>query len=360
MSHLRRAVYWRLKRLDSRTRSLDKQFKNLRRRFYCELWHSSAAAVGATAHELSDGYLRIARDKVNLLARGDQIGVDSQVFVQFTGNKHAINEYLRQRELPVPRYLRVHEGELGRAFEFLSAFGAPIVAKPARDSGGGEGVITGISTRSELRRAISEVTRLTDAVLLEEQQHGSNYRALVLDGEVIDLICRMPPAVIGDGESTIRDLVNTENRRRLEKPVIALSPLMLDTEMLSFLKRRGSSSSAVPDAGKMVPLKNVVNQNSSRENIRVPLASVHPDVLAICRDAVGGLGRLVGVDLYCLDPSLSPEQGRLVIGELNANPGLHHHVLVSEDSQPLAVAEQLLRTLIERPRQSAIWQKVRS
>jgi D-alanine-D-alanine ligase-like ATP-grasp enzyme len=51
-------------------------------------------------------------------------------------------------------------------------------------------------------------------VLLEELVPGQDLRVVVIDHEVVAAAVRKPASVIGDGRSTVRELVEAQSRRR--------------------------------------------------------------------------------------------------------------------------------------------------
>ena len=62
-------------------------------------------------------------------------------------------------------------------------------------------------------------------LIIEREYPGHNYRLLYLDGEFLDAIQRESPGVIGDGAGNVAQLVEKENRLRLES---------VETRALSF------------------------------------------------------------------------------------------------------------------------------
>ena len=81
-------------------------------------------------------------------------------------------------------------------------------------------------------------------LILERQAAGHVYRFLFLDGELLDVVRRLPPHVTGDGRSDIRGLVLAENRRRLDAHGHAGLPLVTaNLDMLSHARSTPGSRS---------------------------------------------------------------------------------------------------------------------
>jgi D-alanine-D-alanine ligase-like ATP-grasp enzyme len=155
--------------------------------------------------------------------------------------------------------------------------------KPARQSGAGEGVTTGITTPARLRLASRAAARIAWDLMIEEQVPGASFRLLVLGERIVDAIRRDPPAVVGDGRTTIRRMVEQETARRLEAPgVRALHPLTLDLEGRLHLEDQGLTPGTVCTGGRAIRVKSVVNQNAATENHSIR-AELDPSVVASWR-----------------------------------------------------------------------------
>src|SRR5262249_22065905 len=153
---------------------------------------------------------------------------------------------LRQKSCPIPNHCRFSLGNLAEAERFLARTGAPIVVKPNSGTGGGNGVTTGITSISALRKAARLASGFDSTLLAEEQLKGHSYRLLYLDGMLIDAVRRDPPVLTGDGRSTIRQLIRSENARRLRAaPVTALSPLRIDQDCLNRLDSIGLTPTSI-------------------------------------------------------------------------------------------------------------------
>jgi cyanophycin synthetase len=228
-------------------------------------------------------------------------------------------------------HARFSLSRLDRAEAFLREVGGSVVVKPAAGTGAGAGVTTGIHTGRGLRQAALIAAGFHEQLLVEQEITGSSYRLLYLGGELIDVIRRDPPSVEGDGAQTIRRLLDTENTRRLEAdPIVSLHPITTDVECRTELRRQGRTLDSIPDRGERLAVKKVVNQNASRDNHRI-LSEIHPSVRDEGRRLSAALALdLVGVDILADDLGVPLADSGGFISELNAAPGLHHHVLVAD------------------------------
>jgi cyanophycin synthetase len=100
---------------------------------------------------------------------------------------------------------------------------------------------------------------------------------------------------------------------------------------------------AVPEAGREVVLKTVVNDNCGEDN-RTVMDLLHPSVVADGARAVRALGvRLAGVDLITRDPGVPLVESCGVFLEVNAPPNFYYHYHKADGAFPVAV--HVLRAL---------------
>lgn len=319
------------------------EFRELRQRYYDEFWPQAASRIDARAEAWDDGYWRISKGGRTAIVKQYSVMLDSQVMLNVMGNKALTLSLLREKGCPIPAFHRFAMPMLAEAEAFLRSLARPVVVKPMSGTGGGQGVTTGIRSSQELRRAAKFASRFDTDLLIEEQLEGHSYRLLFLNGRYIDAVRRDPPAIAGDGRSSIKQLMSAETAKRLKDwPVTALSPLQIDADCLNCLTNRGLSLPNVPKAGEQVIVKRAVNENSHLQNHCVK-DEVHPDTIALGSRIAKHLGvQLAGIDIICTDISkpLAETGGR--IGEINTTPGLHHHYLLAEPQKGSPVAEILL------------------
>lgn len=343
----RTGIRWR-DRLDPDLRRWDRGFGDLRAAFYERLWTEAAARLGGHVQSVGSGYLRVSRGRARTYVRNYYVQLDDPVTLALAGDKPVATRLLAELGLPTLPFVEFGLGELDHAEAFRMRHGARVVVKPASGTGGGHGVTTGIDSPKALRQAAYRASAWARSLLVEPEVAGHSYRLLYLEGRLLDVVRRDPPSVRGDGRSTVRRLMRDETERRLvTHPVSALSPLVVDADCRNRLRRDGSSPASVPADGQTIEVKTVVNQNAAAQNHRLP--SVDDSVVELGRRIVETLGvAFAGVDLIAEDVTSPGAASGVVVNEVNTTPGLHHHVLVSQRSEPPAVIDALLEHLLER------------
>ena len=129
---------------------------------------------------------------------------------------------------------------------FAKKYGFPVVVKP-NVSGYSRGSYFPINTFGELWRAIFLAKLWWPTTIIEQYLQGANYRVLATDHSLISVIRRYPPFVVGDGRSTISELIDKENAVRQQMqlhPVIY--PIKKSSEVVHHLDKFGLSLDSVP------------------------------------------------------------------------------------------------------------------
>lgn len=339
MSAAYRIREWlRLRRPDYR------RAKAERTRFYTATWKEAAASLGARVQTLDDEILEICAEGRCTRVRQNTTAIDDPVTLATAGNKPLVHRLLAQRGLAIPKYLVFSLSEIDKAIAFLERTGAPCVIKPA-NSGGGFGVTANIVRTTGLIRAATAAAIYGPTLLIEQQIEGDVYRLLYLDGALLDAIMRRPPVVVGDGRSTIRELVELENRNReTEGAKLAHVLVSIDLDMVNSLSRQALSLTSVPASGAVVTVKAVVNQNSREGN--VPAKHLLCDSIvtdgAVAAATVGA--RFAGIDIITTDPGKPLSQTGGVILEVNTTPAFHQHYF--RQGEKCDVATVVLRRLL--------------
>jgi cyanophycin synthetase len=322
------------------------RFRNPRRRkaggfldqFHTHMWRSAAESLGATFAPLTQHMAQITLAAVSTRVNENVTTIDDPVTLAVLHDKPLVHRLLAAQGLPVPAHAEFSLGHIAPALEFLRTSQRKCVVKPARGTGGGRGVTTGIQSSAQLAAAAAAAAVYADGLLIEEQITGDNYRLLYLDGQLLDAFVRRFPSVTGDGRSTVSQLVRRLNDRRIvaagsSAPVL----LSTDLDMRRTLAGAGLSRRSVPHMGQVVQLKTVINENSGSDNSTVTRA-LHPDIVAAGAKAAAALGaRFVGIDMITSDHTLPLSETRGVIVEVNGTPNLYYHYHKRDGSFPAAL-----------------------
>jgi hypothetical protein len=217
---------------------------------YREVWSRAAAELGAEVIDLGHSLLGIKLGHVVTLTWVHEVQLDDVVVLRLAADKPVVHRLLTGAGIPVPAHVEVAATDLDAALPFLQTAPAGCVVKPAADTGVGAAVTGGIRDQRDLQRAAARVSRFGSRVLVEHFLPGRMYRVNILDGEVLGIVWRRVPTVVGDGRHTVAELVAIENDRRLaDGREFGTNWLRVDLDCLLSLADQDLTLSSVPAAG---------------------------------------------------------------------------------------------------------------
>jgi len=286
----------------------------------------AAVARGIPARRLNDGSLvrlgQGSKQRRIIAAETDRTGAVAESIAQ---DKELTRSLLAEAGIPVPEGRPV--ADAADAWAVAEEIGAPVVVKP-RYGNQGRGVSVDLSTREEVEKAWQVARDDSSSVVVERFVTGGDYRVLVVGGRVVAAARRHPPTVVGDGKSTVTELVDrvNEDPRRCCDHAGSLSPVPIDEVALAVLAEQGFSPESVPAAGTSVLLRQ--NANLSTGGTSEDVTDIlHPEVAARAVEAARIVGLdVAGIDIVTADITQSLESQRGVVIEVNAGPGLRMHL----------------------------------
>ncbi|WP_214413289.1 cyanophycin synthetase [Sphaerisporangium fuscum] len=280
-----------------------------------------------------------------LTERTSAIGVD------IAGDKMLAKQLLSGAGIPVP------DGEVAwsaaDAAAALDRLGGPVVIKPLHGNHGAN-VTVGVTTPAAAATAYAQAAAGDEGAIVERFVPGTDYRVLVVDGQVVAAAELRPASVTGDGASDIARLVDVVNAdpRRGEGHSRELTKIKLDERVLAHLETQGLGPASVPARGRLVTLRRNANLSTGGTS-RDVTDLVHEDVADMCRRAAAVVGLDVcGIDVRLADIAApmrcggagpgEDEHGAVI--EVNACPGLRMHLSPAEGT-PRDVAGAVIDSL---------------
>jgi len=243
--------------------------------------------------------------------------------------------------VPVPEGRRVDSA--ADAWEAAEDIGLPVVVKPS-DGNHARGVFTNLVAREEVESAYAAAVEEGSGVLVERYIRGSEHRLLVIGGKLVAAARGETAKVIGDGQSTIHQLIDAQinsDPRRGAAEEFPLDVIDLADNPVANLEvsRQGFTGDSIPPAGREVL---IVRSGNHTDDVT---DRVHPDTAEIASLAVRIVGLdIAGVDLVCEDIAKPLDVQRGAIVEVNAGPGLLMH-LKPESGQPRPVGRAIVDLL---------------
>ncbi|OWW23075.1 GNAT family acetyltransferase [Noviherbaspirillum denitrificans] len=218
--------------------------------------------------------------------------------------------------LRVPK--QIVAGDPAANAEFLQECGS-VVVKPALGEQG-KGISVDVRTEEHLAEAIARAAKEGGHVVIEEFCQGQDLRIVVIGYKVVAAAIRKPAEIVGDGTSTVAQLIERQSARRAAATG-GESRIPVDGETERCLAAQGLDYDSVLDAGRAVAVRKTANLHTGG-TIHDVTAELHPVLREVAETAARAL-RIPVVGLDFLVPS--PDSDQYVIIEANERPGLANH-----------------------------------
>lgn len=242
---------------------------------------------------------------------------------EILNDKWKTNQALSNSGIPSPRCHLIEpcQVNLEDLEKVVDDIGYPVVIKPTNGSFG-RGVYADLNTWEEFLEAYDHLREdLNPAqVLIEKHHYGEDYRILVVGNSVVGAVLRIPANVVGDGISTISELIEKKNSFRRKNPFLSAGLIKPDFEVQKCLTSSGFEFHDILPEGEQLFLRRVANASAGGDVVDVTDDLPEEIMLAAvsAAKAIPGLV-LAGVDvLYQTGEPASP--GNFVIIEMNSRP----------------------------------------
>lgn len=263
-------------------------------------------------------------------ANGTKIAIDKLLTLQF----------VEACGFTVPAYQLLEDED--DALQFLQKHQS-IVIKPL-DASGGRGVTANIiaSERAAAAFRYAKAQSTNGKVLAQVHLQGKLYRLLVVDGKMVAASERTAARVLGDGVSTLRELVQIVNDQPRRNGKNTAHGHILHSDMHEYL---GSDMlEAIPIAGENVRLNQIesLSRGGEAENVTNEVHASWSEAVSTITEKLGLV--IAGFDIMCDDISSPISNLYFPMLEINSMPGfkLHEYPTTGE---PVHVAPILLDAL---------------
>ena len=226
------------------------------------------------------------------------------------------------------------------AYRYAVKLGFPVIVKP---NSGSQGVgVTKAYTKHDFYRAMRFVFARDRVALVQRPVPGKDYRIVVLDEKIISAYERISLNVVGDGRSTVRQLL-TQKQGQFVKSGRDTIIRSEDKRIAENLKQQGLTMRSMIAHGERVYLLDNANLSTGGDAVDVT-GVIHPEFRKIAIRLTRDMGlRMCGVDLM-VDGDITRTPGRYWVLEVNAAPGLDHYVTTGKAQQKI-VEDMYLKVL---------------
>ena len=251
----------------------------------------------------------------------------SSIGVELACDKEDTKYLLEQAEVEVPRGDIIRrESSLEEACKYV---GYPLVVKPV-DGNHGRGITVDIQNYDDALVAFrnAKESSRSGAIIIEKFIKGDDYRLLVINNKLVAAAKRTPAHVIGDGTSTIQELIDQVNKdpRRGYGHENVLTQITVNDLTKNIIKDAGYTLDSVIAKDEMLILKDTANLSTGGTAEDVT-DIVHPSNVSMAER----ISKIIDLDICGIDIMTTDitkplsETGGAVL-EVNAGPGFRMHL----------------------------------
>lgn len=249
----------------------------------------------------------------------------SSIAVDIASNKDETKRMLKDAAIPVAKGVCI--AYMDEVDDAVKNIGFPLVFKPL-DGNHGKGASINVKTIEEAHAAYEHAKKYSRKIIVEKFITGFDFRILVINNRFIAAALREPAHVIGDGVSTIQQLIDTENKdpRRGYGHENVLTEISIDRETLDQLSKKNYTIETVLAKKELCYLKGTANLSTGGTSTDIT-DIVHPHNIFIFER----ISRIIGLDICGIDimgTNLNEplETTGAVVLEVNAAPGFRMHL----------------------------------
>lgn len=267
----------------------------------------------------------------------------SSIAVDLASNKDETKRMLQEAAIPVAKGMCITSEE--QVKEAIDSIQFPLVFKPL-DGNHGKGASINVKTEEDAMAAFQHAKKYSHRIIVEKFISGYDFRVLVINHRFIAAALREPAHVTGDGISTIRQLIDQENKdpRRGYGHENVLTEISIDKETMDQLAKYQYSLETVPDKQVKCYLKGTANLSTGGTSTDVT-DIMHPNNIFICERISRVIGLdICGIDIMATNLTEPLEASGGVVLEVNAAPGFRMH-LAPANGLPRNVAAPVIDML---------------
>ena len=214
-----------------------------------------------------------------------------------------------------------------RAVDFTREHGFPVVIKP-NVSGFSRGSHFPINNYQELWKAICFAKAWWPVTVIESYLKGKNYRVVVANHGIMAVIERYAPFVIGDGLSTIEQLIHEENKIRDKMGLYPeMYPIEISKRTIRYLHKQNLNPDSIPQQNERIEIYNKIALAPGGTVETVEIETLHKENKEIFLHILEQFNaNILGIDVIMekgIDQSFKDQ--KCIFLEVNSRPYLKMH-----------------------------------
>ena len=284
--------------------------------------------VGFDILDRKENFVKLSRgSRVEMVVQATKTSLDNYATVLAMENKVVTKKVLAAAGIGVPRGGEYDDKESAEK-ELHLYNNRPIVIKPkSTNFGVGITILKDEWGEREFKAGLDIAFEHDGTILIEEFISGREFRFFVINEEVVGILHRVPANVLGDGVSTVRELVEAKNLdpRRGKNYHTPLEKISFGREEELFLELQGRTFDYVVEEGDRLFLRENSNISTGGDSIDFT-DDIDRSYKVLAAEAAKAVGaKITGVDMIIKNISEPALEGNHAIIEMNFNPAIHIH-----------------------------------
>ena len=272
--------------------------------------------IGVDIIDAEGGFFRLTHGGRSVACRESLTSLTTAIAMSVCDDKRVTCRIVEARGVRVPQQITVEDEAGAKAFvEQRDA----VVVKPARGEQG-KGVAVGLKDWTDAKAAIDYAKTICNDVIVEDFIAGVDLRIVVINYRVVAAAIRKPATIVGNGKSTVRELIERQTRRRLAATG-GESAIPMDAETERCLAAAGFGYEDIPAADVSIMVRKTANLHTGG-TIHDVTGILHPALI----DAAVAAARAIEIPVTGIDFIVkTPTEPDYWFIEANERPGLANH-----------------------------------
>jgi cyanophycin synthetase len=255
-------------------------------------------------------------------------------------NKPKSNSIFMKNNIPVPIHKIIDKNNKDYYLnEYKIEF--PCVLKPV-DGMQGTDVNTYIKNKKQFTIILNKLLDKYSEIMYENQVYGDNYRIFVFNNEIMDVIKREQPFIIGDGINNIDKLIENKNKLQKDKNLFPTKNIDYD-----YILEQGYNREDILEVNKKIFITNTINFHNGANPVRIDLNNIPQINKTIFIKAHKLIGlECSGIDYMSSDITIPYNKNDGHIIEINDMVDTKIHSDANNGGDPNFLFNNILKSLI--------------